>query len=145
MLFAVGATAQPGPRPRTFWTGGFNQGIAEYSTGTFDQAIDAGVRIACLPNGSATIAVQIKGVAPAAGQRLRLIPTTRRASRAFDFRAGPDGTIAVPRAARSPQFRQLWAALRSGDTLTVRYADESFAVLSLVGAAATLPVRVCGK
>lgn len=144
---AAGATAQTPaptttPSPQSFWTSGFNQGISEYQTGTFDQPVDGGIRLACLPGGAATLSVQIKGVAPAAGSRFLLIPATRAGrSRTFAFTAGPDGVVKFARADR--RLGQLWAAFRGGNNVTIRFADGSFSVQSLVGASATLPTRVC--
>lgn len=150
VLGATAVTAQtPTPAattaPESFWTKGFGQGIAEYQTGTFDRPVDGGLRFACLPNGGATMTVQIKGVAPAAGSRFLLIPATRAGrSQSFTFTAGPDGQVKFARARTDRQLSRLWAALRGGNNVTVRYNDGSFAVQSLVGARATLPARTCG-
>lgn len=149
-LGAAAVTAQtPTPAattaPESFWTKGFGQGIAEYQTGTFDQPVDGGIRFACLPDGGATMTVQIKGVAPAAGSRFLLIPATRTGrSQSFTFTAGPDGLVKIARARADRQLSRLWAALRGGNNVTVRFNDGSFAVQSLVGARATLPARTCG-
>lgn len=142
---AVAQTAPAPAAPQSFWTSGFNQGISEYQTGTFDQPVDGGIRIACLPGGSASLTVQVRGKTPVAGSRFLVIPATRTGrSRSFAFTAGPDGTVKFARARTDRQLGQLWAAFRGGNNATVRYLDGSFSVQSLVGATATLPVRVCG-
>lgn len=116
-----------------------------YETGTFDQSIDGGLRVACTSNGAASLAVQIKGVAPAAGSRFLLIPATRQGrSQTLTFTAGPDGQVTFARARSDRQLARLWAALRGGNNATVRYADGSFSVQSLIGATAVLPARPCG-
>lgn len=147
----VAAAAAPcllGPasaqRGGSMWTSGFGQGITEYSTGTFDEPVDGGIRIACLPRGGATLSVQIKGVDPAAGSRFLVIPVTGRGkAQTFTFTAGPDRDVKIARPRTDRQFARMWAALRGGSHVTIRYPDGSFTVQSLVGAAATLPVRPC--
>lgn len=135
----------PAPAPKSFWTSGFNQGISEYQTGTFDQPVDGGIRIACLPGGAATLSVQVRGKAPVAGSRFLLIPATRAGrNRTFTFTAGPDGTVNFARARGDRQLGQLWAAFRGGNNVTIRFPDGGFSVQSLIGATATLPARVCG-
>lgn len=141
--FAAGTAIAQVPPSQSFWTSGFNQGISEYSTGTFDQPVDGGIRIACLPDGSATLSTQIKGRGPAAGSRFLLIPATRSGSQSFAFTAGADGTTRIARARSDRQFGRLWAALRGGNNVTVRYGDGSFGVQSLVGSRTTLPERPC--
>lgn len=144
LLITGTATAQTVP-PKSFWTSGFNQGITEYSTGTFDQPVDGGVRLSCLPDGSAALSVQIKGVEPSAGARFRIIPATRRgASQSFDFTASANHGVKFARARSDRQLAKLWAALRGGNNVTIRYLDGSFSVQSLIGASATLPRKPCG-
>lgn len=142
-ILAAGAAVAQNTAPQSFWTSGFNQGISEYSTGTFDQPVDGGIRIACLPGGSATLTVQIKGAAAKAGSRFLLIPATRSRSQSFTFTAGPDGLVKFARARGDRQLARLWAAFRGGNNVTIRFPDGSFSVQSLIGATATLPVRPC--
>lgn len=137
--------AAPAPAPKSFWVTGFNQGISEYSTGTFDQPVDGGIRIACMPGGAATLTVQIKGMAPAAGSRFMVIPATRQGkSQTFTFTAGPNGDVRFARARSDRQFGRMWAAFRGGNNATIRFADGGFSVQSLIGATSTLPARPCG-
>lgn len=139
------AIAQSAAPSQSFWTSAFNQGIAEYQTGAFDQPVDGGIRLACLPDGGATLTVQIKGVAPAAGRRFLLIPATRQGrSQSFTFVADGNGQVKFARARTDRQLSRLWTALRGGNNVTIRFADGGFSVQSLIGATATLPARVCG-
>lgn len=149
-LIATAAIGQTAPTatataPKSMWTSGFGQGITEYSTGTFDQPVDGGIRLACLPGGGATLTVQIKGVEPGAGKRFLLVTATRSGKeQSFPFTAGADGTVRFARARTDARLGRLWRALRGGNNVTIRYLDGTFSVQSLIGATATLPARVCG-
>ena len=116
-----------------------------YETGALDQPVDGGLRIACRTDGGATLTAQIKGAAPKAGSRFLLIPATRRgASQSFAFTAGADGGVEFVSARSDRQLARLWAAFRGGNNVTIRFADGSFSVQSLIGVTATLPARPCG-
>jgi hypothetical protein len=125
------------------WRSGFNQGIAEYSTGEWDSSTGGALAIACLPGGQASISAQIKGQAPPANAALRLVTSSRAGSREFRFTTDAKGTARLPAAGAS--FQQLWAALRGRDIVTIRYPDGRFSVQSLDGAGKTLPATPCGK
>ena len=149
MTCAATATAQIAPSaPRSQWTKTSGQGAARntisYQTGTFDQPVDAGLRLTCPARGPAVLTVQIKGVKPEAGRLFLLIPETLQGtSQSFTFTAGPKGELSFARARTDRTLARLWTALRGGSNLTVRYSDGSFAVVSLAGARATLPARPC--
>ena len=144
---AIALTTAAGAQPvESQWRATAHATGTGYETGTFDQPIDGGLRIACLSDGSATLSTQIKGVAPTAGSRFLVIPATRGGTtQTFAYTAGADGTSTVTRARSDRQFGRLWAALQGGNNVTVRYADGSFAVQSLAGTRTTLPARPCGR
>lgn len=139
LMTALPAAAQ---QSGSLWSSGFNQGITEYRTGQWDAATGGALAIACLPGGQASISAQIKGQAPPAGTPLRLSVSSRAGTQAWRF--ATDGQGAVKLAANSADFRALWAALRSRDTVTIRYPDGRFSVQSLAGASKTLPATPCG-
>ncbi|MDV3458627.1 hypothetical protein RZN05_16635 [Sphingomonas sp. HF-S4] len=138
------ATALPAAAQQSgsLWSRGFNQGITEYRTGQWDAPTGGALALSCLPSGQASIAAQIKGRAPPAGSALRLRVSSRAGSR--EWRFATDGQGSVKLAASSADFRGLWAALRSRDTVTIRYSDGRFSVQSLAGAGKTLPATPCG-
>lgn len=140
------AATQPTAAPASQWRAVTHATGTGYETGTFDQPVDGGVRIACLADGSATLTTQIKGVAPAPGSRFLLIPATRGGrTQTFAFTAGPEGRVDFARASTDRRLGQLWTALRGGNNATVRYGDGTFAVQSLAGTRETLPARPCGR
>jgi hypothetical protein len=124
------------------WRSGFNQGITEYLTGEWDGSTGGALSLACLPGGQASISAQIKGQAPPANSTLKLTASSRAGSREWRFATDARGTAKL--AAGSARFQQLWAGLRSRDTVTVRYPDGRFSVQSLAGAGRTLPASPCG-
>lgn len=139
LVAALPAAAQ---QSGSLWSSGFNQGITEYRTGRWDAASGGALALSCLPGGQASIAAQIKGQALPGGAALRLSVSSRAGSR--EWRFGTDGQGSVRLAAGSADFRALWAALRSRDTVTIRYPDGRFSVQSLAGAGKTLPATPCG-
>lgn len=137
--------AAPGSLPTGQWRLGAHPTGTAYETGTFDRPIDGGMRIVCLPGGSALLNVQIKGVAPTAGSRFLIVPTNRRGAKAQTFTAGPDGSVTFRNARTDRRFAALWSSLRGGTTATIRYdgGTGTFAVQSLAGASRTLPALPC--
>ena len=133
------AAAQSG----SLWHYQFNQGVGEYSTGTWDSPAGGALAISCRGDGSVSIAAQIKGQAPPAGSHLRLTVSSRSGSRESSFPTDGQGS-AVVASHGNPAFQKLWANLRAGDIVTLRYADDRTNVQSLAGAARTLPVKPCG-
>lgn len=139
LLVATAAQAMAAP---SMWTFGFNQGIGQYSTGEWDRPTGGAMGISCRKGGNWSIMTQIKGEAPPAGSTVRFTTSTRSGSKEISFRTGRTGAVEIP-AGGTPAFRQLWANLRAGDIVTVRYADGRQVVLSLDGAARTLPATTC--
>lgn len=150
LIAALGGTAAvaqtvPAAPPAGQWRMVAHATGTAYETGTFDRPIDGGLRVACTSDGGVLLSAQIKGAAPAAGSRFLLIPATRQGrSQTFAFTAGADGVVTIARPRADRRIVRLWAALRGGNNVTIRYADGSFSVQSLIGASATLPARVCG-
>ncbi|WBH18069.1 hypothetical protein [Sphingomonas radiodurans] len=140
-----GCVAVPATAQRSFWSSSFGQGNMEYLTGEWDAATGGALLLNCsTPNNSASLSTQIAGQSPPPGSDLTLAVQRGRASQTLRFRAGPQGSVAFGRSASSAPLRQLWEALRAGDTVTIRYADGRSSVQSLAGAARTLPARPCG-
>lgn len=140
-----GCMAMPATAQRSFWSSSFGQGNMEYLTGEWDAATGGAVLLNCSTrDDTASLSTQIAGQSPPPGSAFTLAVLRGRTSQTLRFRAGPQGSVAFGRGAASAPLRQLWAALRAGDTVTIRYADGRSTVQSLVGAARTLPARPCG-
>lgn len=139
LLPGVGAAAH---QSGSLWNAVYQNGIVEYSTGAWDRPTGAALLLSCAKDGTVSVAAQIKGQTPPAGTALRLSASSRSGTRESVFRLDSRGGVALP--ATSAAIRTLWANLRWGDILTLRYADGRQAVLSLAGAAKTLPATPCG-
>jgi hypothetical protein len=126
----------------SLWRHNHQNGIDEYLTGEWDSPTGGALNISCLRAGRAAIVAQIKGQAPPANSQLRLTVSTRAGSREAAFRTDAQGAAELSFA--EPAFRQLWANLRAGDIVTLRYADGRTSVQSLAGAQKTLPATPCG-
>lgn len=137
----LGASAAPA-QTSGLWRYHYQNGIGEYLTGEWDAPIGGALNLSCRGDGTVAILAQIKGRAPPAGSMLRLTVSTRAGTTNQSFAIDAQGIAEVPTA--SGAFRQLWASLRSGDIVTLRYADARTSVQSLAGAAKTLPAKPCG-
>lgn len=136
---ALPAAAQ---RAGSLWNYSFQNGIGQYLTGEWNLPSGGALNLSCLGKGRVAILAQIKGQAPPAGSRLRLTTSSRAGSRTATFQTDAQGTAELPIGA--PAFRQLWANLRAGDIVTMRYTDGRTSVQSLAGARKTLPATPCG-
>jgi hypothetical protein len=133
----VAANADPAGR----WNFAYNNGITEYSTGTWDATTGAALIVSCSDR-SASVVAQISGKVAPPRSRLLLTFATRKGTNPIAVLTDAAGSAEMP--ARSTDFTRLWAALRGGDIVTVSYEDGRSGVLSLAGAAATLPRQPCG-
>jgi hypothetical protein len=123
------------------WNYGFNNGIGEYLTGTWDATTGGALSLSCSDR-NATVMAQIDGKTPPPRSRLLLTIGTRQGTTPMLLATAANGGVMMP--VGSAALERLWAALRSGDIVTVAYEDGRKSVLSLVGAAATLPAKPCG-
>lgn len=141
---AVLATALPAAAQQSgsLWNYAYQNGIGQYLTGEWDASTGGALNVSCLAGGKVSIMPQINGKAPPANSRLRLTTSARAGSRDAWFQTDAQGTART--SVTAPAFRQLWANLRAGDIVTLRYADGSTNVQSLAGARKTLPARPCG-
>lgn len=138
LLATIPAAAHQGG---SLWTYHFQNGIGQYLTGQWDAPTGGALNLSCKED-RVSILAQIKGQAPPANARLSLVTSSRAGSRAHAFPTDKDGTAEL--AVASPAFRRLWADLRAGDIVTLRYADGRTSVQSLAGAQRTLPATPCG-
>lgn len=139
LLPGIGTAA---PQSGSLWNAAYQNGIVEYSTGEWDRPTGAALLLSCAKDGTVSLAAQIKGQAPPPATALHLTASSRDGTRESVFPLDRRGGVSVP--ATSPKLRTLWANLRWGDIVTLRYADGRQAVLSLAGAAKTLPATPCG-
>jgi len=130
---------------RSFWNSNFNQGTMEYAAGTFDTPYGGAISISCGSDGGVLMLTQIKGKLPAPHSAVVLKTSNRSGSIDHSFRTDGDGNIVLANARRSPVFAKLWSNLRSRDIVTLRFADGQSEVLSLEGAAGTLPRMPCAE
>ena len=124
------------------WNYHYHNGIGQYLTGQWDASTGGALNISCLAGGRVAILAQIKGQAPPPNSVLHLAASSRAAT--LDSRFPTDAKGRAEVAVSSPAFRQLWASLRAGDTVVLRYADGRTSVQSLAGAAKLLPAKPCG-
>lgn len=136
------ATPAPAQTTSGAWNYHFHMGIGQYLTGEWDSTTGGALNLSCLEGGKVAIMAQIKGQAPPAGSVLRLVASSRAGSAESRFTVDAKGTAEM--SASSPDFRKLWADLRSRDIVTVRYGDGRFSVQSLDGAQKLLPAKPCG-
>jgi hypothetical protein len=126
------------------WNSSFGQGIQEYSTGTWDAKSGAALLFNCnTVDDTASLMVQIAGVEPPAGTMLAIAVSGRNGA-THRFKVNGQGAVEFGPAAASAPAGRLWAALRNGSGVTLRYADGTTGRLSLAGAARALPAKVCG-
>ncbi|WP_155006520.1 hypothetical protein [Sphingomonas hengshuiensis] len=125
----------------SLWSYSYQNGIGEYAAGEWDRPTGAALLLSCRADGTIALGTQIKGKAPPPGTALQLAASTREETRESAF--ATDDTRRATAAAQSAEVRALWTNLRWGDVVTLRYADGRSAVLSLAGAAKTLPATPC--
>jgi hypothetical protein len=123
------------------WNYNFNNGIGEYSTGTWDTTTGGALSLSCSDR-NATVTAQIDGKTPPPRSRLLLTIGTRQGTTPMPLATEANGGVMMP--VESAALERLWAALRGGDIVTVAYEDGRKSVLSLAGAAATMPAKPCG-
>ncbi len=141
-LIAGVGSAAAGQSSSGLWNYHFQNGIGQYSTGSWGSGTGGALGLACQDNGNVSILTEIKGKAAPGGSRFTLTTSSRAGSRAHSFTTGQDGSLTLR--ANSPAFRSLWADIRARDTVTLRYAGGETQVLSLAGAKKMLPATPCG-
>jgi hypothetical protein len=124
------------------WHYQFQNGIGEYITGEWDSATGGALNLSCRGDGTVSIMTQIKGQAPPANAQFELAASSRAGTATSRFATNAQGSAEMR--ASAPAFARLWANLRAGDIVTIRYPDGRFSVQSLAGAQKLLPVKPCG-
>lgn len=142
---AMAATASlAGPAAAAGWNFGFNQGVAEYSVGSFADDGDS-VSLSCSEGGvtPGSVGVQVRraGFTPGKAEPVTFTVGNRRVQMFTD--AG--GFVSYGSVAAAPRFRTLWQMLRSGRSLTVRYGPGAPLTFPLAGAAKLLGPVPCPK
>ena len=147
-MFRVAAVAlliAGSPASAAAWNFAFNQGVAEYSVGSFAPN-GSSVSLSCSEGGVApgSVGVQVRraGFTPAAGEPVTFTVGKRQVAMATD--AG--GFVNYASVAAAPRFRMLWQMIRTGaGAMTVKYGGGAPLSFPLGGAAKLLGPVPCPK
>lgn len=143
VMLALGAAAMPAiAAPGSTWSMNYNMGTTEYATGEFQSRVGGGLSLSC-PDESgkkAMIMAEIAGDHPAG--TLTLVTASRAGAQTHRFAVDGEGMAWLPQ--NSAALKRLWAGLRSGETVTIRFPDERSSVQSLAGSGKVLPRTACG-
>lgn len=143
IFLAAGLSTAAGAQTSSgLWNYHFQNGIGQYSTGSWQSSTGGALGLACRGNGNVGIITEIKGQPAPNGSRFTLTTSSRAGSRSHSFTTAQNGSLTLR--ADSPAFRQLWADIRARDIVTLRYAGGQTQVLSLSGAKKLLPAKPCG-
>ena len=126
------------------WTFAFNQGVAEYSVGSF-AANGSSVSLSCseggVAPGSVDVHVRRAGFTPAKGEPVTFTVGKRQVT----MFTNADGMVSYGSVAVAPRFRALWQMLRAGGSMTVKFGPDAPLSFPLSGAAKLLGPVPCPK
>lgn len=141
---APAALAAAPATPAADWNFAFNQGVAEYSVGSFAEG-GSSVALSCSEGGVApgSVGVQVRraGFKPVRAEPVTFTVGKRQVQMFTDA----DGFVGYGSVAAAPRFRTLWQMLRSGKALTVNYGPGAPMSFTLAGAAKLLGPVPCPK
>ncbi|TRW14243.1 hypothetical protein [Glacieibacterium frigidum] len=145
LLLAAGLAATATAAEAAAWNFAFNQGIAEYSAGSFAEG-GSSVALSCAESGvapgSVSVSVRRAGFTPAKAEPVTFRVGTREVRMFTD--AG--GSVSYGSVAVAPRFRALWQMLGTGrGTLTVKYGPGAPMSFPLTGAAKLFGPVPCPK
>ena len=122
----------------------FNQGIAEYSVGSFASG-GSSLALSCDESGAAPDAVEVHIRRANFKPKMHEPVIFTVGKQQLTMYADADGTVAYRSAAVAPRFRALWQMLRTGHSVRIRFGPGEPLSFPLAGAAKLLGPVPCPK
>lgn len=132
------------PAQATGWNMAFNQGVAEYSAGSFAPG-GSSVSLSCAEGGIAPGSVEVRVRRANFNPKMREPVIFTVGKRQLTMFTDADGAVGYSSVAAAPRFRTLWQMLRTGRMVKIGFGPGAPLSFSLAGAARQLGPVPCLK